>query len=552
MGTSIGTCAPLKCLRPLLRPRTRPNTQAASSAYLRFYSAAQAQIEPRIGTSTSVTERNTSDLYPRIKPEEVATTCKDFCKRYGNLRREETGIDEVVIRGRIWSFRTAGSKLAFVDLFQDNYKVQYVLNYDKIADAVRNPATFDDCFGSLRRGNILSVKGVPHRTSRNQLSVLATELPQLLSLCSQPLPEDLKDRETRMRNRHVDLLLNPRLSDTIRLKARITQFLREYLLDHGHVEVQTPILSDTVGGAIARPFTTTATETRDRKISLRIAPELWLKRLILGGFERVFEIGPSFRNEGIDLNHNPEFTTCEFYRTYTGLEELMSMTETMLARLSRVVSTTIQYECRNIMPQQIDFSPPYSSLDFIPAIETAIGRSLPNLTSQEAKSELLALFDAQGITRPSSPTVPRLLDKLSSTYLEPQCERPTWIINHPECLSPLSKSFNHPNNQQRVAARAELFIKKQELVNTYEEENSPTVQRGKFVEQLSYRADDLETVVNESYLQALEWGLPPTGGWGCGIERLCMLFAGTNRIADVLSFGTLRNVVARPQSSRNA
>ena len=256
--------------------------------------------------------------------------------------------------------------------------------------------------------------------------------------------------------------------------------------------------------------------------------------------------------QGIDMNHNPEFTTCEFYRTYTGLEELMSTTETMLARLSRVVSTAIQYECSNIMPQQIDFSPPYPILDFIPAIETAIGRSLPNLTSQEAKSGLLALFDTQGITRPSSPTVPRLLDKLSSTYLEPQCDRPTWIINHPECLSPLSKSFNHPNNQQRVAARAELFIKKQELVNTYEEENSPTAQRWKFVEQLSYRAGDSETVVNESYLQALEWGLPPTGGWGCGIDRLCMLFAGTNRIADVLSFGTLRNVVARPQSSKTA
>jgi lysyl-tRNA synthetase class 2 len=202
------------------------------------------------------------------------------------------------------------------------------------------------------------------------------------------------------------------------------------------------------------------------------------------------------------------------------------------------------------MPQQIDFSPPYPSLDFIPAIETAIGRSLPNLTSPEAKSELLALFNIKGITPPSSPTVPRLLDKLSSSYLEPQCDRPTWIINHPECLSPLSKSFNHPNNQQRVAARAELFVKKQELVNTYEEENSPMAQRWKFVEQLYYHASDLQTGVNESYLQALEWGLPPTGGWGCGIDRLCMLFAGTERIADVLSFGTLRNVVARRQSSK--
>ena len=144
----------------------------------------------------------------------------------------------------------------------------------------------------------VGVKGFPHRTSRNELSVQATELPQLLSRCSQFLPEDLKDQETRMRNRHVDLLLNPWLSDTIRLRAKIIQFLRQYLSDDGHIEVQTPILADTAGGAVARPFTTTATEFQDRQISLRIAPELWLKRLILGGFEKVFEIGPSFRNEG--------------------------------------------------------------------------------------------------------------------------------------------------------------------------------------------------------------------------------------------------------------
>ena len=205
-------------------------------------------------------------------------------------------------------------------------------------------------------------------------------------------------------------------------------------------------------------------------------------------------------------------------------------------------------------PPAIDFSPPYKRLDFIPAIETAIGRQLPDLTSPTARNELLTLFTDCETPLPSSPTLPRLLDKLSSTHLEPQCSAPTWIINHPECLSPLSKSFTHPDNQQTVSARAELFVKNQELVNTYEEENSPFEQRRKFVDQLRFRDGhaDSDTRIDEDYVKALEWGLPPTGGWGCGIDRLCMLFGGTNRIADVLPFGTLRNVVALGQTQRSS
>lgn len=226
------------------------------------------------------------------------------------------------------------------------------------------------------------------------------------------------------------------------------------------------------------------------------------------------------------------------------------MTETMFLRLSRVVNTLLYTTCRSLRPNKADFSPPYRRLDFILAIETGIGCKLPVLTSPEAQATLLRLFSAYRIPLPTLPTLPRLLDKLSSVYLEPQCVAPTWIINHPECLSPLSKSFQHPKNQQRVAARAELFINKQEVVNTYEEENSPSEQRRKFQEQLIHHEGDSEGGVDESYLQALMWGLPPTGGWGCGIERLCMLFSGSSRIADVLSFGTLRNVVSLGQPGK--
>lgn len=253
---------------------------------------------------------------------------------------------------------------------------------------------------------------------------------------------------------------------------------------------------------------------------------------------------------GIDRNHNPEFTSCEFYKTYADLEELMKMTEDIFLRLSRVVAALVEANFRSLRPTSADFSPPYPRVDFIPAIEAALGCRLPMLTSPQAQATLLQLCSEHKIPLPSLPTVPRLLDKLSSILLEPHCIAPTWIINHPECLSPLSKSFVHPDNQQRVAARAELFVQQQEFVNTYEEENSPIEQRKKFQEQLLHHEGNVEAGVDESYLQALKWGLPPTGGWGCGVDRLCMLFSGSKRIADVLSFGTLRNVVSLRQSGK--
>ncbi|KAL9633843.1 MAG: hypothetical protein Q9164_004446 [Protoblastenia rupestris] len=357
--------------------------------------------------------------------------------------------------------------------------------------------------------------------------------------------EQLKNEETKIRMRHVDLLLHRRSSENLRLRSKIVGFLRSFLSEEGFVDVQTPILADGVGGAVARPFYTEATEFDDRQLALRIAPELWLKRLILGGFEKVYEIGPSFRNEGIDLNHNPEFWTCEFYMTYADLDKLIRMTERILLHLSNLTAKLITWNFVSLTASKEDFRPPYRRLDFIPAIEAELGSTLPDLASPAAESELMQLFRDYHINLPTSPTLPRLLDKLSVEYLEPQCSAPTWIVNHPECLSPLSKSFDHPGNGQRVTARAELFVNKQELVNTYEEENSPIEQRRKFEMQLRFKdSENPASIIDEDYIQALEWGMPPTGGWGCGIERLCMLFAGTNRIADTLSFGTLRNVVA--------
>ena len=267
--------------------------------------------------------------------------------------------------------------------------------------------------------------------------------------------------------------------------------------------------------------------------------------------DKIFEIGPSFRNEGLDKTHNPEFTTCEFYAVSHDLPALMAMTGELLRSIGEAIGPGRPiYEAL-----QEDFR----IIDFIPALEGALGVDLPNLSSSAAHSELLALFQSKNIPLPSNPTIPRLVDKLSSTYLEPQSfHRPLWIAGIPECLSPLAKSFIHPTapNEQPIAARAELFIHGKEVVNCYEEENSPFEQRRKFIEQQHFahlskpsgaasNSGDEDLVdkeamkVDEDYLQALEWGLPPTGGWGCGIDRLVMLFAGKKRIGDVLSFGNL-------------
>jgi lysyl-tRNA synthetase class 2 len=339
-------------------------------------------------------------------------------------------------------------------------------------------------------------------------------------------------------------LVNKEVADRLRVRSHIIQYIRNFLLNDNFLEVQTPIIADTAGGAIARPFTTVATEFSEKELTLRIAPEIWLKRMVLGGMDRVFEIGPAFRNEGLDATHNPEFTTCEFYKSFANLEDLISMTEQMVSGLAEHVSSlrTSHLKALPVVDASL-FNISFKRLQFIPTLEAGLGESLPDLAADGAAEKLVELFSANDISIPSSPTLPRLLDKLSSIYIEPQCNEPTFIMHHPACMASLAKSFLDPITKQEVSARAELFIHYKEIANMYEEENSPFEQREKFVQQARYKDDENEALIDESYLEALEWGLPPTGGWGCGVDRLCMLLSGSNRISHVLSFGSLKNVV---------
>lgn len=402
---------------------------------------------------------------------------------------------------------------------------------------------------------LIAVVGRQPFEGHDTITVQALELPTLQVPCLQRLPLAQRGSvtgqaiETNFKPRHVEMLEDPDLITAIKVRSKITRAMREFFTFRSFVEVFTPILSGRAGGAAARPFETNAREFPDRLLSLRIAPELWLKRLIIGGMVRIFEIGSSFRNEGIDLSHNPEFTTCEFYAVSHDLQQLMTMTKELFVNLDFNVYKTYPRAPMNEDNEALSASlkGDWEVVDFIPALNAALGTDLPNLSSPSAYSSLVTIFDERGIPHPSQPTVLRLVDKLCSTYLEPlSAEKPLWITNIPECMSPLAKSFIHPTapNEQPVAARAELFIQGKEIVNCYEEENSPFEQRRKFIEQqkLAGTHDDEAMKIDEDYLAALEWGLPPTGGWGCGIDRLVMLFTGKERIGDVLSFGTLRAV----------
>lgn len=399
----------------------------------------------------------------------------------------------------------------------------------------------------VRAPLILSaIQGNPTRTSTGQLSLLALYVPEILAPCLHHLPDKVESAETLARRPHVHQLVNDEPGDVLRLRALISDYLRSSFVQDGFLEVETPMFDVHAGGAIARPFETVANELSDMTIRLRIAPELNLKRLIVGGQDRIFEIGRSFRNEGVDNTHNPEFSTCEFYEVGATLPSLVERTEGLVHGLHTAVeSLRSTYFPSLPAPGDLDFTTPFAQLPFIPTIENVSGRKLPDLSSPTAADDVLAMFKELGLTVPPNPTLPRLLDTLAEEYIEPLCINPTFITQHPEALSPLSKSYICPTTNQRIASRVELFIEGREYVNAYEEENSPFEQRRKFMQQLEFHNDgEREKEIDESYLEVLEWGMPPTGGWGCGLDRLVMLFASKKRIADVLPFGTLRNVVS--------
>lgn len=407
-----------------------------------------------------------------------------------------------------------------------------------------NQENFEEDLKSISRGDIIGVNGIPKRTPAGELSVLVSEI-KVLTPCLRLMPsawDKVKNQETKYRRRYLDLLFNEESRKTHLLRTKIIFFMRSVLNQLQFTEVETPILSSNVGGANAEPF---ATKHRalDLNLHLRISPELYLKMLVIGGMEKVFEIGKLFRNEGEDPTHNPEFTALEVYQAYADYKDMMKLTETVLSdlALSLFKNQTIEYEYHD-QTIRLNFCPPYKKIDFLKSLEDALNISLPpsqELHLEESKSFLFDLCMKHNLQVTPSTTVAKLLDKLSSKFVESELINPTFIINHPVIMSPLAKGHR---SKPGLTERFELFITTKEICNGYTELNDPAEQRRRFQEQArNIEQNNFEVpVCDENFCSALEYGLPPTGGLGIGIDRLTMILTNSKNMKDVILFPVLK------------
>eukprot|EP01125_Pyxidicula_operculata_P007033 TRINITY_DN2406_c1_g1_i2.p1 TRINITY_DN2406_c1_g1~~TRINITY_DN2406_c1_g1_i2.p1 ORF type:complete len:446 (+),score=92.41 TRINITY_DN2406_c1_g1_i2:203-1540(+) len=406
---------------------------------------------------------------------------------------------------------------------------------------------FDFIEEHIRKGDIISVNGSPNRTQRGELTIIADNI-ALLSPCLHELPDwnNLLDQDMRFRQRYLDLIVNRGITDIFKLRSQVIKSLRSYLDDQGFTEVETPILSVSSGGALAKPFVTNSISL-STPLSLRIAPELFLKQLVVGGLDRVYEIGKSFRNEGIDSTHNPEFTMCEFYMAYTDYYQLMDMTEEILRKI--VKDATGSYIVEMTPPKEkdkkivVDFSKPFARISIMEELEKELGESVPPYDAPDAIPKYKELCKKHRITYDDGASVLELFDDLVSHFVEVKCYQPTFLIDHPEFISPLARKHRHKTG---VVERFELFICRMEICNSYTELNDPRQQDLNFdIQTKQLQSTNLEKTpgafeMEKNFVKSLEYGLPPTGGWGMGIDRFIMLITGKTSIREVILYPVVK------------
>ena len=425
----------------------------------------------------------------------------------------------------------------------DNTKIQVMCQSNNAIDKENFVKQHED----IHRGDIICVYGFPGRTSpRNrdvgELSVFAYEVTRLTP-CLKMLPSEhfgLKDQEQRFRERELDLIINMRSRKVLRIRSQVINSVRMYLLERNFEEVETPMMNQVAGGATAKPFKTFHNAYKE-DLYMRVAPELYLKRLVVGGIPRVFEIGKQFRNEDADLTHNPEFTTCEFYRAYADVYKVMDMTEEMVEEMVKKVnngSLQTTYHTQTGEELKINWAKPWKRVEMIPALEEACKTKFPpadQLHTDESNQFLRSLIAKMNVDCPPPQTNARMIDKLVGEFIEENCINPTFITGHPQMMSPLAKGHR---SIPGLCERSEAFVCRKEIANMYTELNDPFEQRKRFEEQARQKAqgDEEAQEIDEEFVKALDWGLPPTGGWGMGIDRMAMFLTDNYSIREVLAF----------------
>ena len=436
---------------------------------------------------------------------------------------------QVSIAGRLMSKRGMG-KVSFCDLQDKSGRIQLYARQDEMDEAEYNR------FKKFDIGDIVGVKGVVFRTQRGEMSV-RVETVTLLSKSLLPLPEKfhgLTNTELRYRQRYVDLIVNPEVKRTFVLRSKFVKHVRDFLDNRGYMEVETPVLNTISGGATARPFITHH-NTLDIDMYLRIATELPLKRLIVGGMDRVYEIGRIFRNEGMDPKHNPEFTTVELYEAYADFNDMMDLFEDLLTSAAQKLLGTYQLEWQG---EQIDLTPGWPRLPMHEAVKQYTGLDFMAITSDE---EAVAAAKSIGVELPETadPTWGNALYEVFDQRVEEKLVQPTFITMHPVDVSPLAK---RSPKDPRLTERFELFICRSEMGNAFSELNDPIDQRQRFQKQVELRdkGDDEAGMMDEDFITALEYGLPPTGGLGIGIDRCVMMLTNSDSIREVILFPTMK------------
>jgi lysyl-tRNA synthetase class 2 len=454
-------------------------------------------------------------------------TSADVIAAYGDQEQFDAGNEQYVVAGRILARRSFG-KAAFIQLQDRKGRIQVYVKKDDIgAEAFASFESFDI-------GDIIGVEGFPFRTKTGELSLHAKQV-RLLVKSLHPLPEKfhgLTDLETRYRQRYVDLIVNPESRDVFIKRSRIVNLIRGFMAGRDFLEVETPMMQPIPGGAAARPFITHH-NALDMQLFLRIAPELYLKRLVVGGLERVFEINRNFRNEGISVRHNPEFTMMEFYQAYATYEELMDFTEELFCHVAQEVLGTLDFLCQG---NEISFNRPWKRLTVREAI-----LEYGDIDAMQLDDRDLALAYARSIGLDLSQDIGygKLIMEIFEEVAEHKLIQPTFITAYPTEVSPLSRKNDH---NPYIVDRFELIIGGREIANAFSELNDPVDQKERFLSQVAEKnkGDEEAHYMDEDYVRALEYGMPPAAGEGIGIDRLVMLLTDSASIRDVILFPQLR------------